>query len=78
MDCCQTGYDSILQSTSIPTLHRHTTEGLYCMFICELGVEKDIRIMSDHTELAPRGAYRSVLHHDAVIRFGFSGIGILI
>lgn len=34
--------------------------------------------MSDHAELAPGGANGSVLHHDAVIWFGFSGIGVLI
>lgn len=37
-----------------------------------------MKIMPDHTELAPGGAYGSVLEHDATVRFVFSGIGILV
>lgn len=32
----------------------------------------NVRIMPDHTELAPGGAYGPVLDHNALVRFGLS------
>lgn len=73
MDCGQTEYDGILQSPSIPRLHRHRA-----YTVCLSNVEKDVRILSDHTELAPGGAYWSVLDDNSIVRFRSSRIGILV
>ena len=35
-------------------------------------------VVTDHTELAPGRAYGTVLHHDAVIRLGQAGFGVLV
>ena len=71
MDRGQTEYDGILRSPSIPRLHRHRA------YTARLSnVEKDVRTLSDHTELAPGGAYRSVLDDNAIVRFRSSRFGV--
>lgn len=76
MACSQTGYDSILQSASIPRLHRHRMYAVSkrCGEKCEEGV----RVRPDHAELAPGGANGPVLHHDVFVRFGLSGLGVFV
>lgn len=79
MECSQTGYDSIPKSMSIATPHKHTPPA-HLVFLKEKegGDEKDQRMMSNHSELAPRGAYRLVLDHNAIVWFRSPGIGVLV
>lgn len=37
-----------------------------------------MRVGPDHAQLAPGGANGPVLHHDVFVRFGFSGLGVLV
>lgn len=75
MDCDQTGFDNILESTSIPRLRGHSPPFTYVCLRPGCTVDKggdNVRIMPDHTELAPGGAYGPVLDHNALVRFGLS------
>lgn len=81
MECSQTGYDSIPKSASIPAPHKHTPPAHLVFLLASWiwgGDEKDQRMMSNHSELAPRGAYRPVLDHNAVVWFRSPGIGVLV
>lgn len=72
MACSQTGYDSIPRSAGIPRLHRHRTSER------REKREEGVCVCADHAELAPGGANGLELHHDVLVRFGFSGLGVLV